>query len=301
MSDIIDQEKLITVSYSQYSTFKTCPYSWYLSYVKKLKKYEGNINTVFGTAIHETLQLYIKTLYDKNADEADSLNLMDIFKNSFDENIKKENLNVNELEYNEFYTDGEEIIKYFTAPKNRLKYFPSKKYEVLGIELPLEVKLKNETIQYSGYIDIALKDKQTNKILILDLKTSSRGWNEYQKKDDKKLNQLLLYKIFYSKLYNIDIKNIDVEFIVLKRKLLENVDFPQNRLQKIVPSNGTVSCKTASNDFNDFLNIAFKDGKRNENVEDYPRTPGKNRKNCKYCDFSNLNGGKCFGERKTEY
>lgn len=300
-----EEEKIIKVSYSQYSDYKSCPYCWYLGYSKKLKKYSDSVHTIFGTSIHEALQEYIKVLYaaDGGADKADALNLKTQFVNRFEELIT-ESKNIEDIETNEkleFIEHGELIIDYFTSPRNRLKHFPSKKYKVVGIELPLDIPLKNGTIQYVGLLDLVIEDASTGKIKIIDFKTSSRGWNSYQKSDSKKLNQLLLYKIFYHKKYKVPLDKIDVEFFIVKRMLLENVDFPQSRIQKVVPTHGNLSCKKAANDFNEFLEIAFKNGERNQNENDFPREPGKNRKNCKYCEFSNLNGGKCYGSRKTEY
>ena len=49
-----------------------------------------------------------------------------------------------------------------------------------------------------------------------------------------KSNQLLLYKQFYSKQFNFPIDKIDVEFFIVKRKLYENMDFPQRRIQTFV-------------------------------------------------------------------
>jgi len=40
------------VSYSQYSTWHTCPLKYKLNYVDRLGKYESNIHLVFGTSIY---------------------------------------------------------------------------------------------------------------------------------------------------------------------------------------------------------------------------------------------------------
>jgi hypothetical protein len=304
--DNLKEKEIITelkkVSYSQYSEYKKCPYSWYLSYAKKMKKYSDSIHTVFGTAIHECLQSYINALYTKSALEADQLNLNEQFIKKYDSLIKEsKNLKVSDKEYDEFLNDGKIILEYFTLPSNRIKFFPTKRYEIIGIEYPLDVPLKNGNMKYCGFLDLVLKDKSTGKIKIIDFKTSTRGWNEYQREDKTKLNQLLLYKIFYHKIFGVDLKDIEVEFIILKRKLIENVSFPQSRLQKVVPHSELKSCKDASNDFNEFLKKSFVGGERNQKETDFPRTPGTNRKNCKYCEYSNLNNGKCFGNKKTEY
>ena len=54
--------------------------------------------------------------------------------------------------------------------------------------------------------------------------------------DKNKTNQLLLYKQFFSKERDIPIDKIDIEYLILKRKLYENMDYPQKRIQVFSPS-----------------------------------------------------------------
>ena len=70
-----------------------------------------------------------------------------------------------------------------------------------------------------GYLDIVILDEITNTLKIYDIKTSTRGWNKWMKKDENKTQQLLLYKQFYSKQYNHPIDKIEVEYFIVKRKL----------------------------------------------------------------------------------
>ena len=44
-----------TVSYSQYSIWRKCPYQWYLNYVKGEAVYTPTIHTVFGTSNNTAL------------------------------------------------------------------------------------------------------------------------------------------------------------------------------------------------------------------------------------------------------
>ena len=101
------------------------------------------------------------------------------------------------------------------------------------------------------------------------------------KADKNKTQQLLLYKQFYSKQYGTPIENIDVEYFIVKRKLWENTDFPQKRVQKFVPASGKPSMNKVNNRLNIFLNEAFtEDGERKN---DMVATPSK--KACKWCEF----------------
>lgn len=296
MNENIKQEKKPkTISFSQYAMWLKCPQQWKLSYVDKLNKYEDNIHTVFGSAVHTVIQTYLTSLYESTlgAVEADQIDLEAEFMSEFNKEIeaaktKSADFIVTDEEIAEFEIDGKTIVKYFSSVSVRKKHFPSKRYRVLGIELPLDIPLKNGLIVYKGYLDIVLRDQNTGKIHIMDFKTSTNGWNKYQKEDRTKTDQLLLYKRFYSKAHNIPITSIDVEFIILKRKLYEGVAFPQQRIQRVSPPDGKISMKRVETSFVEFINECF-DSEGNYNiVTPFPKIPGKNKKNCKYCQFKTM-------------
>ena len=68
------------VSYSQFSKWKNCPYAWELKYVHGHRLDDGNIHSVFGTAMHETIQEWLDILYNKNENMAKTIYLHDMFK-----------------------------------------------------------------------------------------------------------------------------------------------------------------------------------------------------------------------------
>lgn len=269
------------VSFSQYSTYLKCPHKWYLDYVKNMRVRDDNINTTFGTAIHHAFQTYLTSLYNESVSIADSLDVKKLFLDKFNEEIKKVK-DVKEEEFTDFIFDGNDIIDTFCKSSNRLKHFPTKEYELVGIEIPLEIPIKNN-VEFVGFIDIVLKEKNKEFYRIIDFKTSSSGWNSYMKEDPAKLAQLYLYKSVYSKKFNVPLNSIEVEFFIVKRKLYENVSFPQSRIQVFKPSAGPVIIKESIGYFIEFLDAAFNsDGTYNTSVE-YPKIPGKAKKNCKYC------------------
>ena len=63
------------VSYSQYSIYKQCNYQWYLTYIKKESSFKPSIYLVYGTAMHETIQSYLNTMYEKSGKAADEIDL----------------------------------------------------------------------------------------------------------------------------------------------------------------------------------------------------------------------------------
>ena len=132
-----------------------------------------------------------------------------------------------------------------------------------------------------GYLDVVLKHKPTDIIKIIDIKTSTMGWNKWMKKDENKTQQLLLYKQFYSKMYNHPIERIEVEYFIVKRKLWEKAMFPQKRVQKFAPASGKPSMNKVNGRLLKFVNEAFtEDG---EKKDDMVATPSK--KACKWCEF----------------
>lgn len=301
--------KAKTVSFSQYSMWLKCPMQWKLSYIDKLAPYEASLNTVFGDGIHSALQEYLRLLYNVGTKDADAFDTYGEFIKVFDEGLKdlkmatEEQLKLTEEELDdlgvvtptrvdEFKKDGKTILDHVTSYAIRSKHFPSKQYEVLGIELPLEIPMRGGKIMYKGFLDIVLKDKITKKILILDFKTSSFGWNKYQKSDRTKIDQLLLYKRFYHQTFNVAMSDIEVEFFVVKRKLYEDVAFPQQRIQRISPPDGKLSMKEVESSFLDFINHCFDENGEYNTSGHFFKNPDKGRKNCKYCVFKTLKNDK---------
>jgi hypothetical protein len=157
------------------------------------------------------------------------------------------------------------------------------------VEMELDIPVKNN-ITFVGYIDLVLREKETGKIKILDFKTSSNGWNAYQKDDYTKTSQLILYKAFYSKRFGVPLNHIDVEFFILKRKLYAQANFPQSRIQVFSPPSSNPIVSTVIGDLVTFINESFTaEGTYIENVKNYPKNPGKDKKNCKYCVHKKVN------------
>jgi len=271
-----------TVSYSQYGKWFVCPHHWYLDYVKGLRTREVNLNLTFGNAIHETLQHYVKTLYTEGLVKATTLQLRDFFIDHFIDEVHENQIKCTQEEIQEFVEDGINFINEFLKASVRLQHFPPDKYEFLGVEDELTMELTNNT-QYWGFIDLVLKEKATGRIKIFDFKTSRLEWSKAQMEDLAKTSQLVLYKALYSRKHNIPISMIDVEFFIIKRKLYENCNFKQTHIQIFKPNASQAEVDRVVKHFNQFLTECFKpDGSYNEDIK-YPKIPGKNKTNCKYC------------------
>lgn len=279
------------ISYSQLSMYHTCEKQWELSYIKRLAPYSPSIHTVFGTAFHETLQHFLIILYTKGVKYANWIDLpkylqermYDTYKSELEKNNGEHF--TNPIEMGEFLQDGINILDWFK--KRRSTYFSSQGVELLGIEIDLCIPAseKNDSVYWYGFIDVVIRDVKTNRVKIIDIKTSTKGWNKYQKADKMKAGQLVLYKKFFSKQYNVPIDNIDIEFLIVKRKIQEESMFPQKRIQILRPASGKVTQKKMQSLVDDFISKCFdNDGNKNEN-RTYQALAGKNAKNCRYCIF----------------
>ena len=282
------------VSFSQFSVYLQCPHKWKLDYIENRRTYQPSIHTVFGTAFHNTIQKYLEIAYAESVKQADCLDLRGMLKEEMTTEYKK---GVAQLgshfssakELEDFYLDGLAIIETFR--KNRATYFPSKKHKLIGIELPLNQEIR-PGIRFIAYLDIVIKDERTGKYKIVDFKTSTMGWKD-EKKDIGKTSQLILYKKCYSDILGVPPDMIEVEFLVVRRKILEDTTYPMKRLQLFVPSQGSVTIKKVQKLFDGFLNTAFtEDGEYNESAA----YPAKENKLCKYCAY-NSNGLCPVGKR----
>lgn len=276
------------ISYSQFSIFKECPHKWELLYKDGLQQYTSTIHTVFGTAMHEALQHYITIMFEQSAAEADRFNVEEYFEERFRETYLKEYKSnssthfSSSVEMREFFDDGIAIINFFK--KKRGQYFSKRGWFLVACELPIVIvpdnKFKN--VLYKGYLDLVLYHEPTNTFKIIDFKTSTRGWNDKTKKDEGKQFQLILYKNFFSKQFDIPEDSIEVEFFILKRKIWEESEFPQSRIQEFAPPSGKIKMKKAVTALNEFIEHSFnQDGTYKDNK--YPITVNEN---CKYCPFN---------------
>ncbi len=274
------------ISYSQYNQWVTCPHKWKLNYIEDLGEYTDSIHTLFGTSMHEVLQTYLTVMYNDTVKMADALPLQEMLLHRMKYNyttIMEKNGGVEfctQADMEEFYQHGLLILEWFK--KKRANYFSKKNYELVGIEVPINYDLPND-IKFIGYMDVVIYDNFRDRYKIIDIKTSTMGWNKYMKGDKNKTDQLLLYKQFYGAQNDIPLDKIDVEYFIVKRKLYEKVDFPQRRIQTFSPANGKPSINKVMNNLNQFIDESFINGEYNTE-HTYIKQPSK--KNCRFCEFN---------------
>jgi hypothetical protein len=296
------------ISFSQMSIFRDCPHRWKLQYKDKIKRFTSSIHTVFGTAIHETIQEYLNVMYNTSGTVADQINLEDNFQANFINEYQKQYKSNNNQHFSsaeemrEFFEDGIGILNWFK--KKRSKYFSKRGWYLVGCEIPLVIapnKMYNNVL-YTGYLDVVLYHEPTNTFKIIDIKTSTRGWKDQDKKNEDKQYQLLLYKQFFSEQYNIPLESIGIEFFIVKRKVLdwddEKLMSPHQayRVQTFTPPSGKIKLNKAKEAINYFIITCFNSQGEIKNIN-YPKNPSK--WNCSFCpyklDKDNCGEGICFG------
>ncbi len=227
------------ISYSQFAMWDKCPYTWKANYVDKAETFKGNIYTLFGSAIHETIQAYLVCYYERTIKEADALPLHDILiyrmKELYKESKERygDEFEVDQKEMIEFTNDGFAIIDEFLKRKG--SHFKKKDTELVGIEMNLNYKLP-KNMRFVGFME-----------------------NKYMKADKNKTNQLLLYKHFMAKQLEISEDKIDVEYLILKRRLYENMMYPQKRIQAFSPASGKPSVNKVMNRLQEFMDECYDD------------------------------------------
>lgn len=281
--------QLNKISYSQYSVWANCPWAWKLKYVDGHRLDDSTIHTMFGTAMHEVIQDWLKDyVYEGKDSLAKGVDLTEPLKQRFMA-LFQENTVVDDTGNKtflcdkqtlmQFYSQGCQILSYVQQYRNKL--FPAQNIKLIGIEYPISVEIRSG-ITFEGYIDIVTQNELTGKITIYDLKTSTSGWKDYQKKDPVKLNQILLYKKFISEQFSVPLEMVGTEYIILKREIVESSKFHVPRVSSFEPSNGKPSVNRAWGSIEEFLSDCF-DGEGNHKIDTVKATPSKSA--CKYCVF----------------
>jgi len=276
------------VSFSQLSMFRQCPKKWSLQYKEGHKQYTPTIHTVFGTALHEAVQHYLTVMYDESAAAADREDIIGMFEDCLREEYQKQYKRSNSHfsspdQLREFYDDGVTIINYLI--KNRNKYFSKRGWYLAGCEVPIMImpNKRYTNVLYQGFLDVVLYHEPTKKFHIIDIKTSTSGWNARAKKDEDKQFQLILYKKFFSETFNVPLDDIDIEFFIVKRRLYKSEDYVIPRIQQFKPASGKVKMNRASKALEEFITKAF-DREGYAEVEHTP-TPENPNNNCNWCAF----------------
>jgi hypothetical protein len=254
------------ISYTQLSAWTECPHRWKEMYIDKVKT-PPNIYFSFGTAMHETLQEYMELMYNKGQQHADEFDAHADFTERFMNEYKADTEKLGEQVTTqkiliEFMNDGLNIIDFFL--RHRQEHFQKHGWKLLGIEMPILVAPHEDypNVKMMGKLDLVMFDETLHRVVIWDIKTSTRGWMKYDKENKAKTSQMVIYKKYFAEQYNVPVESIDVRYFIVKRKIPENPRYPimKSRIQKFEPSSGKTTQNKLGKDIKSFIEDVFIDG-----------------------------------------
>ena len=254
------------ISYTQLSAWTECPHRWKEMYIDKVKT-PPNIYFSFGTAMHETLQEYMELMYNKGQQHADEFDAHADFTERFMNEYKADTEKLGEQVTTqkiliEFMNDGLNIIDFFL--RHRQEHFQKHGWKLLGIEMPILVAPHEDypNVKMMGKLDLVMFDETLHRVVIWDIKTSTRGWMKHDKENKAKTSQMVMYKKYFAEQYNVPVESIDVRYFIVKRKIPENPRYPimKSRIQKFEPSSGKTTQNKLGKDIKSFIEDVFIDG-----------------------------------------
>jgi len=279
------------ISYTQFSTYSQCPRRWYLERTLK-PKFVPSIHVAYGEAMHMAVQKYLIDTYTNSAKygkEHDYLPyLTDCMVDMYTKYYKVSNEHFSTPDELEEYTlDGHACLLEFKTKQSLM--FPTRKSKLHGIELPINVYPHPDfpTVKFTGFIDILTEYTAHGTYDGYDVKTSTSGWSDLDKKDSTKTSQLLLYKKYASEQYEIPIDKIVFSYIILKKNPKLYDGEPVSRIQLHDPAQSERTCNSVHAKLLGFIEDVFESDGKIQNKE-YPATSHDGR-SCKFCPFNNDN------------
>ena len=199
------------ISYSELKDWKFCAHYHKLTRVDKIDGFKGNEYTAFGSAIHSVCEK--KLLEEEIAS--------DFFVKELKKNIAEldDDVEINKKLVLDMIGQGKRIIPEIQDALD--DYF--EEYEVVAVEMPLMEPIEGEEeYKFKGFID-AIVSTPDGKIHIFDWKTCSWGWDSKKKSDKMITYQLTLYKKYFCQKMNVDPKDVETHFALLKRTATKGI------------------------------------------------------------------------------
>tara|TARA_A100001515_G_scaffold266_1_gene274 strand:+ start:2154 stop:2936 length:783 start_codon:yes stop_codon:yes gene_type:complete len=250
------------ISFSALKIWNDCPFKYKLQYIDKIKAFQGNPHTAFGTAMHDVCeQLILGTCTLEESPEQ--------FKKSFIREFKslpKEvTLNVDKKLIVDMSEQGTNLAP-LAIPALEKKFG---EFEVISSEEELYEPIpefEKEDMDFKGFVDLVIKTND-GKYHIIDWKTCSWGWDFKKKTDPMTTYQLTLYKHYLCLKHDLEPKNVETYFALLKRTA------KKDRVEIFKVTSGERKTKNALN----LLNKALYNIVSDNHV--------KNRLSCSKCEF----------------
>ena len=196
------------ISFSELKNWTTCPFYHKLTYIDKIKAFEGNEHTAFGTAMH--------TACEKVTLKPNKTDSKKIFLESFAREVESlSHVDMNKKLVEEMKEQGVELAP-LAVPALK-EYFGN--YEVISVEEELYEgigEFSAAEFNFKGYIDLVVQTSD-GKFHIVDWKTCSWGWDSRRKNEKMTTYQLTFYKHYWALKHDIDPALIETHFALLKR------------------------------------------------------------------------------------
>jgi len=199
------------ISYSELKDWKFCAHYHKLTRIDKIDGFKGNAYTAFGTAMHSVCE---KKLLQEEVNDDFFIQEFENCLEKLDDDIKIDNKLVEQMR-----SQGKRIIPEIQDALD--DYF--EEYEVVAVEMPLMESIDGEEeYKFKGFID-AIVSTPDGKIHIFDWKTCSWGWDSKKKSDKMITYQLTLYKKYFCQKMNVDPKDVETHFALLKRTATKGI------------------------------------------------------------------------------
>ena len=194
------------ISYSELKNWDFCPFYHKLVYIDKHPAFRGNEYTAFGTAIHNVCE---KKLLNEKFDPKQT------FVEEFKSSLKKLEKDEVEFDLGNAMKMVPQGIAILPEIEPALRAYFGDAYEVFSSEEKLYEPIEDHDLKFKGYMDAVIK--VGDKYHVVDWKSCSWGWNAQKRNDRLVTYQLTLYKHYFCKKHNIDPKNVETHFALLKR------------------------------------------------------------------------------------
>lgn len=282
----------------------SCSWRDKLYYIDKIRIAVITEHMLFGNAVHETIENRVNNSISKEQSP-------EYFRSRFSEMLK---VDMTE-EYRNTIFQNPDIV----TPQQELDFKNNKRINRRGLSLksfirekknllkdmyvkgPLLVDLAIEELdvkfpgwklisaegslnadlgdgwRFVGFKDILIQHE--DRIILIDWKSCSWGWDAKKKTNKTITNQLVYYKKFTADLYNFDVEKIDTYFALLKRTAFKQ----DKQTKKFVPNKNAIEIfkvSTGKKKIQNALNIL------NNHV--YNVSKGnfvKNRMSCEDCEY----------------
>jgi hypothetical protein len=209
------------ISFSAWRDWLFCPYKFKLTRIDKIRSFEGNEYSTFGTAVHDTSEQLV-LLEQKNKDnqgikDDDEFDASKFFEKRFKEELsslpEEKRRSIPTETISEMKKQGNDLVD-LILPSLK-EYFGE--YELFSAEYEIRQQVDgNPNFDFYGFVDLIVKTPD-GKHHIIDWKTCSWGWDMQKRTSKEYTYQLTFYKHFLSKQLNLDPKKIETHFGLLKR------------------------------------------------------------------------------------